>query len=76
MPVYFFLEMGCCFSSGREEEARVEELRRWVERLPTKDERENLILHFLTLFEEAKDGSRDEALATLANIIRIVDSTK
>ena len=68
--------MGCCLSSGQGKEARMEELRRWVEELPTKKEREELILHFLNLFNEAEGKSRDKALSTLADVIRLVDNAK
>ena len=54
----------------------MEELRRWVEELPTKKEREVLILHLLNLFDEAEGKSRDKALATLADVIRLVDNAK
>ena len=68
--------MGCCASSTLEDGVDFEDLRRQVEGLPTKREREAFVIHFLTLFDEAKGGSRYEALATLANVIRIVDNTK
>ena len=69
--------MGCCLSSGQEEEkADLEDLRRRVEGLTTKEEREKMILHHLTLFEEAESGSRGQALATLAFVICFVDNSK
>ena len=54
----------------------MEELRHRVEGMPTKKEREELIFHFLNLFDEAEGKSRDKALATLADVIRLVDNAK
>ena len=68
--------MGSCLSSGRKEDARMEELRHKVEGLPTKKEREELVLHLLILFDEAKDTSRDSALANLAFVIRLIDQSQ
>ena len=68
--------MGSCSSSGRKEDARMEELRHKVEGLPTKKEREELVLHLLILFDEAKDTSRDSALANLAFVIRLIDQSQ
>ena len=68
--------MGSCLSSAPEEDVRMEELQRWVYQLHTKKEREDLILHLITLFDEAEGGARDEALTTLANVIHIVNATK
>lgn len=65
--------MGCCWSSGQEEDAWMEGLRHQVEGLPTKEEREKLVLHFLTLFDKAEGRSRDKALATLAAVISLID---
>ena len=68
--------MGSCLSTGRKEGARMEELRRIVDGLSTKEEREKFVLHFLIHFDEAKGGSRDKALATLADVIRLVENAK
>ena len=64
--------MGCCASSTVEDEVNIEDLRRQVEGLSTKEEREKMVLYHLTLFEEAKDRSRDRALATLASVIHLI----
>ena len=68
--------MGSCLSIGRQEGARMEELRRIVDGLSTKEEREKLVLHLLIHFDQAQDGSRDKALATLADVIRLVENAK
>ena len=68
--------MGSCWSSGQKEEARMEKLRHTLDGFSTKEEREEFVLHFITLFDEAKGESRDKALATLANVIRLVQNTK
>ena len=65
--------MGCCWSSGQEEDAWMGELQRQVEALPTRKEQEKLVLHYLTLFDEAKGRSQDKALATLAAVISHID---
>ena len=49
------------------------ELQRQVEALPTRKEQEKLVLHYLTLFDEAKGRSQDKALATLAAVISHID---
>ena len=51
----------------------MEGLRHQVEGLPTKEEQEKLVLHLLTLFDKAEGRSRDEALATLAAVITLID---
>ena len=68
--------MGCCASSTLEDEVNIEDLRRQVEGLPTSEEREKLVLHHLSLFAEAKAGSQERALASLAAVIRFVDNEK
>ena len=54
----------------------MEELQRIVDGLSTKEEREKLVLHLLIQFDEAQDGSRYKALATLADVIRLVENAK
>lgn len=69
--------MGSCLSTGHEEEeASLEELRRRVEGLPTTEAREELVLHFLTVFVEATGGSQERALTALAFVIRFVENDK
>ena len=54
----------------------MEKLRHTLDGFSTKEEREEFVLHFITLFDEAKGESRDKALSTLANVIRLVQDTK
>ena len=44
--------------------------------MSTKEEREEFVLHFLNIFDEAKGGLQDKALATLAYVICLVENTK
>ena len=68
--------MGCCTSTTLEVEVYLEDLRRQVEELSSMKAQEKLILHYITLLEEAECGSRERALYVLATVIRLVETAQ
>lgn len=61
--------MGSCLSTKQDDDSWRAELESLVDQLFPPDERDQQILHYLSLYVDAKAGSKEEALASLAVVI-------